>query len=190
MKTLLLVGICLVLFALTLFGRRTNSTDKGIQEMSSSVSSDTSSYHPLFLAFKTKAVTYLTDNGFELFKEQPSRWVYSNPQNVYVSIVDQKRDGPELWIGKNDSAGKIRIGFILELYLTGGIELTLKNKISKSFYEENTVFDYYSEFLSEHFDKILEIEPFPDAYYEWQDSEEGKSAIQEQILKLRKIPND
>ena len=91
------------------------------------------SIHPLFPKLKEKATSYLTNQGFKLFNEEVGKTTFFNESNIYVSIVNQRYDPPEVWIGKRYDKEMIRIDFILECYLTGKTELTGKHIQKKTF---------------------------------------------------------
>lgn len=128
-----------------------------------------SAIHPLFIQMKENASLYLLDNGFSIFNQKKGIETFKNESNIYISIVNQGYDFPEVYIGKNEKIDEmIRFDFILELYLTEKTELIKKHKSLNNFYD----FEYQKEFIETHLDRIMRINPFPEKYYEWMNSNE------------------
>ncbi len=129
----------------------------------------TSTIHPLFIQMKENASLYLLDNGFLLFNQKRGVETFKNESDIYISIVNQGYDFPEVYIGKNEIIVEmIRLDFMLELYMTEKTELLKKHKSLNNFYD----FEYEKEFIETHFDRIMKIIPFKEKYYEWINSNE------------------
>jgi hypothetical protein len=123
--------------------------------------------HPLFIQLKENASLYLRENGFSVFKQKRGIETFKNDSEIYISIVNQGYDFPEVYIGKNEVINEmIRFDFMLELYLTEKTELVKKHKSLNNFYD----FEYEKEFIETHYESILKINPFPKKYYEWMKS--------------------
>lgn len=78
-------------------------------------------------------------------------------ENHHILIVDQRYDPPEIYVGKESfEKNNIRLGFILEYYLTGRIELVKKyNKLNRS----GTIsYQFYIDFITQHLSEILKID--------------------------------
>jgi hypothetical protein len=146
------------------------------------------SIHPLFPKLKEKATSYLTNQGFKLFNEEVGKTTFFNESNIYVSIVNQRYDPPEVWIGKRYDKEMIRIDFILECYLTGKTELTGKHIQKKTLDNDENCFVYYSDFMEAYFHQIIKINPFPSYYYDWE--RENREKIGEVVEELRKKRTD
>ena len=128
-----------------------------------------STIHPLFIKMKENASLYLLDNGFLLFNQKRGVETFKNESDIYISIVNQGHDFPEVYIGKNEIIDEmIRFDFMLELYMTEKTELLKKHKSLNNFYD----FEYEKEFIETHFDRIMKIIPFKEKYYEWINSNE------------------
>lgn len=128
-----------------------------------------STIHPLFIQMKENASLYLLDNGFLLFNQKRGVETFKNESDIYISIVNQGYDFPEVYIGKNEIIDEmIRLDFMLELYMTEKTELLKKHKSLNNFYD----FEYEKEFIETHFDRIMKIIPFKEKYYEWINSNE------------------
>ncbi|CAM1346844.1 hypothetical protein [Tenacibaculum crassostreae] len=126
-----------------------------------------SNIHPLFIQLKENASIYLLENGFKVFNQKSGLKTFKNDSEIYISIVNQGYDFPEVYIGKNDILNEmIRFDFMLELYLTHKTELINKHKSLNNFYD----FEYEKDFMETHFDSILKINPFPEKYYKWMKS--------------------
>ena len=68
----------------------------------------------------------------------------NNESDIYISIVNQGHDFPEVYIGKNEIIDEmIRFDFMLELYMTEKTELLKKHKSLNNFYD----FEYEKEFI-------------------------------------------
>jgi hypothetical protein len=123
--------------------------------------------HPLFVQMVENANLYLLENGFLVFNKKRGIETFKNNSGIYISIVNQGYDFPEVYIGKNEMIGEmIRFDFILELYLTDKTELIKKHKSLNNFYD----FEYEKGFIETHYESILKINPFPEKYYEWMKS--------------------
>ena len=146
------------------------------------------SIHPLFPKLKEKATRYLTSQGFKLFNEEDGKKTFIKETNIYVSIVNQRYDPPEVWIGIRYDKEMIRIDFILECYLTGKTELTSKHIQKRSLDNDEYCFDYYSDFMEAYFHQIIKINPFPSSYYDWE--KENREKIGEVVEELRKKRTD
>lgn len=120
--------------------------------------------HPLFIQIKEKANQYLLDKGYYVFRQDRGIDVYKNDFGIFLSIVNQGYDFPEVYIGKSEKTSEmIRIDFILELYITGKNELQKKHKSLNNFYD----FEYEKDFIELNIESILKIIPFPTEYKEW-----------------------
>lgn len=139
---------------------------------------------PSFEALKKAATDYLLKTGFRIFSEEEGRKIFINETEIYIAIVDQGYDMPEVWIGKKSDKEWIRIGFSLELFLAGTTKLTQKHFRKGTFYDEEHCFAYYAKFLRRYYYKIIEIHPFPENYNEWARS--NSSLIYGAAEKLRK----
>lgn len=120
--------------------------------------------HPLFIQIKENANLYLLENGFSIFIQKRGIETFNNDSGIFISIVNQGFDFPEVYIGKNEIIDDmIRLDFMLELYLTEKNELVKKHKSLNNFYD----FEYEKELIETHYESILKINPFPEKYYEW-----------------------
>lgn len=142
------------------------------------------SIHPLFPKLKEKATSYLTIQGFKLFNDEDDKKTFFKESSIYVSIVNQRYDPPEVWIGKRYDKEMIRIDFILEYYLTGKTELIGKHIQKRTLDNNENCFDYYSDFIEAYFHKIIKINPFPSSYNDWE--KENREKIGEVVEELRK----
>ncbi|UOX33019.1 hypothetical protein LXD69_13345 [Flavobacterium sediminilitoris] len=123
--------------------------------------------HPLFIQLKKNASIYLLKNRFTVFNQKIGFETFKNESEIYISIVNQGYDFPEVYIGKNNILDEmIRFDFMLELYLTHKTELIKKHKSLNNFYD----FEYEKDFMETHYDSILKINPFPEKYFEWMKS--------------------
>ncbi len=97
----------------------------------------------------------LVRRNYVVFKETQISKTYKKDSH-HIRIIDQRWDPPEIWIGtKEIEKNNIRLGFILEYYLSGQIEMIKKyNRINKS---GKLTYDFYTEFLDKYIDQILTI---------------------------------
>jgi hypothetical protein len=127
--------------------------------------------HPLFIQMKENASLYLLDNGFSTFNQKRGVETFKNKTDIYISIVNQGYDFPEVYIGRNEIIEEmIRFDINLELYITEKTELIKKHKSLKNFFD----FEYEKEFIETHFDSIMKIIPFKEKYSEWINSKNEK----------------
>ena len=133
--------------------------------------------HPLFIQMKEKATLYLLENGYSIFNQTTGIETFKNDSGIYISIVNQGYDFPEVYIGKNERIDKmILLDFILELYLTDKNELFKKHESMKNFYD----FEYEKDFIETHYESILKTIQFPEKYTEWVQSND--KLIQNQTI--------
>lgn len=120
--------------------------------------------HPLFIKMVEQASLYLLEYGFIVFNKNRYSATFKNNSGIYISLINQGYDFPEVYIGKNEAIkDMIRIDFMLELYLTGKTDLKEKHKLLNHFYD----FEYEKNFIEIHYESIVSINPFPKAFYEW-----------------------
>jgi hypothetical protein len=120
--------------------------------------------HPLFVQMAENANLYLLENGFLVFNKKRGIETFKNNSGIYISIVNQGYDFPEVYIGKNEIIDEmIRFDFMLELYLTDKTELIKKHKSLNNFYD----FEYEKDFIETYYESIRKINPFPEQYNEW-----------------------
>ena len=79
---------------------------------------------------------------------------------IRLKILDQQRDGVEVWLIAGEES--IRVDFLLEYYLTQGVEMT--NRYLRK--EKNTL-AFYSNFLKQFYDKLASIASSPADYVDW-----------------------
>ncbi|WP_405369440.1 hypothetical protein [Nonlabens sp. Asnod2-A12] len=107
--------------------------------------------HPLFIQMKEKANIYLSEDGYSISNQKRGIETFKNDFGIYISIVNQGYDFPEVYFGKNTIIEEmIRFDFMLELYLTDKTELIKKHKSLNNFYD----FEYEKDFIETHYQSI------------------------------------
>ncbi len=120
--------------------------------------------HPLFIQTVANAAPFLLENGYMVFSTKRGHETFKNNSGIYISIINQGYDFPEVYIGENDSIKEmIRLDFMLELFLTNKTEVLEKHKSLNHFYD----FEYEKEIIELYHDSICKIKPFPAQYNEW-----------------------
>jgi len=78
-------------------------------------------------------------------------------EDHHILIVVQRWDPPEVYVGKESyEKNNIRLGFILEYYLTGKIEMIKKfNRLNRS--GANT-YQFSIDFINQHLNEILKVD--------------------------------
>lgn len=148
-------------------------------------------WNRLYPAYLERATQFLEQKGFERFSQEKGHHVFTNNQGLYIDVVDQNRDPPETWVGKKPApGGRIGVGFLLEAYLTGKNETleTFRERVKAG--EQLNSFEYVQSLLENHLDAIAAIDPFPEAYYDWQKKSDYVKRLIASLDKKSEAPAD
>jgi hypothetical protein len=132
--------------------------------------SGVSDIHKDFPEFKTEASKFLEANSYRVFEETRGKIVYTNDDNIFVSIVNQRYDPPEIWIGLRPGYKNISLGWILECYLTGDFAMSKEHTIRVNNGESKNYCEYFLMLLDKYYSLLLEIINNQEVYQTWLNS--------------------